>query len=55
MYRFTYILKNIGDLDLNLITQCIQFQNFLGKLDRGPNLSTIKLSGANHSIHVNAR
>ena len=30
-------MKNVGDLELNLITQCIQFQNVLGKLEVGYN------------------
>jgi len=37
LFRFTDIVKNVGDLELNLITQCIQFQNFLGKLEVGCN------------------
>ena len=56
------IVKRVGDLDLNLTTQCIQFKNVLGR--NGPDPSTManiclklnaKLGGINNLIHRDAR
>ena len=56
------IVKKVGDLDLNMTSQCIQWKNVLGR--QGPDPSTManiclklnaKLGGINNLIHKDNR
>lgn len=55
-------MKKVGDLDLNMTSQCIQWKNVLGR--QGPDPSTManiclklnaKLGGINNLIHKDNR
>jgi hypothetical protein len=48
---FAEIVKRVGDLDLRLTTQCVQYKNVVGKADKGPDRSTL----ANICLKLNAK